>query len=189
MGGTPMPQFGPTPLTRRRLLAGAAATTTLIAAPSIVRAQVQAPKIPLVPPRSARDRLEEALARIADPEGEGARACLTVYLQAARIAADAADARARAGITLGPLDGAIVSIKDLFDVAGEPTRAGSKVLVDAPPAATDAPVVRRLRAAGSVILAKPNMTEFASSILGLNPHYGTPGNPADRTRIPGGSSS
>src|SRR6267378_5349411 len=150
----------------------------------MVRGQGQALKR-----RPARDRLEEAFSRIADPKGEGTRACLTVYTQVARDAADAADARARAGITLGPLDGAIVSIKDLFDVAGEPTRAGSKVLVDAPPAATDAPVVRRLRAAGSVIVAKTNMTEFAFSIIGLNPHYSTPGNPADRTRVPGGSSS
>ena len=58
---------------------------------------------------SARERLEAALGRIADPAGEGARACLTVYADAARSAADAADARTRAGITLGPLDGAIVS--------------------------------------------------------------------------------
>src|SRR5438105_1986179 len=57
------------------------------------------------------------------------------------------------------------------------------------PAAIDAPVVRRLRAAGAVIVAKTNMTEFAFSILGINPHYGTPGNPADRTRVPGGSTS
>jgi aspartyl-tRNA(Asn)/glutamyl-tRNA(Gln) amidotransferase subunit A len=139
--------------------------------------------------RPSRDRLEEALARIADPKGEGARACLTVYAETARAAADAADARARAGISLGPLDGTIVSIKDLFDVAGEPTRAGSKVLADAPAAATDALVVRRLRAAGSVIVAKTNMPEFAFSTVGANPHYGTPGNPADRTRVPGGSSS
>src|SRR5207248_11546221 len=82
-----------------------------------------------------------------------------------------------------------ISIKDLFDVAGEPTRAGSKVLVDAPPASTDAPVVRRLRAAGAVIVAKTNMVEFAFSGIGINPHYGTPGNPADRSRVPGGSSS
>src|SRR3954470_2324034 len=138
---------------------------------------------------SARDRLEQALARIADPAGEGARACLTVYTEAARAAADAADARTKSGISLGPLDGAIVTIKDLFDVAGEPTRAGSRILADAPPAKADAPVVRRLRAAGAVIVAKTNMTEFASSGVGMNPHYGTPGNPADRTRVPGGSSS
>ena len=95
----------------------------------------------------------------------------------------------RAGISLGPLDGAIVSIKDLFDVAGEPTRAGSKILKDAPPAKADAPVVRRLRAAGAVIVAKTGMSEFAFSGVGMNPHYGTPGNPADRARVPGGSSS
>jgi aspartyl-tRNA(Asn)/glutamyl-tRNA(Gln) amidotransferase subunit A len=139
--------------------------------------------------RSARDRLEEALARIADPKGEGARAYLTVYTKRARAEADAADARAAAGVTLGPLDGAIVGIKDLFDVAGEPTRAGSKILATAPPADADAPVVRRLRAAGSVIVGKTNMSEFAFLVIGANPHYGTPANPADRTRVPGGSSS
>jgi aspartyl-tRNA(Asn)/glutamyl-tRNA(Gln) amidotransferase subunit A len=138
---------------------------------------------------SARDRLEQALARIADPNGEGARACLTVYADAARAAADAADARTKAGISLGPLDGAIVSIKDLFDVAGEPTRAGSRIFADAASAKADAPVVRRLRAAGAVIVAKTNMSEFAFSGVGMNPHYGTPGNPADRARVPGGSSS
>lgn len=138
---------------------------------------------------SSRDRLEAALARIADPAGEGARTCLTVYAERARAEADAADARAKAEITLGPLDGVIVSIKDLFDVAGEPTRAGSKVCADDPPATRDAAIVRRLRAAGTVIVAKTNMTEFAITGIGHNPHYGTPANPFDRTRAPGGSSS
>ena len=139
---------------------------------------------------SSRDRLEQALARIADPKGEGVRACLTVYQDAARAAADAADARARLGISLGPLDGVIVSIKDLFDVAGEPTRAGSKILAEeAKPAAADAAIVRRLRAGGAVIVAKTNMVEFAFSGVGANPHFGTPGNPRDRARVPGGSSS
>jgi aspartyl-tRNA(Asn)/glutamyl-tRNA(Gln) amidotransferase subunit A len=139
---------------------------------------------------SARERLEAALGHIADPAGEGARACLTVYADMARAAADAADARARASITLGPLDGAIVSIKDLFDVAGEVTRAGSRVLAEeGKPASADAPVVQRLRAAGAVIVAKTNMSEFAFSGVGMNPHYGTPGNPADRARAPGGSTS
>ncbi len=139
---------------------------------------------------SCRDRLEQALARIADPKGEGARACLTVYADAARKAADAADARKARGAAIGPLDGVIVSIKDLFDVAGESTRAGSKILADeAPPAKSDAPIVQRLRAAGAVIVAKTNMTEFAFSGIGANPHYGTPGNPRDRTRVPGGSSA
>jgi len=141
-------------------------------------------------PHSARDRLERALSRIADPKGEGARACLTIYAAAARAAADAADARAALGVSLGPLDGAILTIKDLFDVASEPTRAGSKILAEEEkPAAADAPVVRRLRAAGAVILAKTNMTEFAVSAVGANPHFGTPGNPADRARVPGGSSA
>ena len=139
---------------------------------------------------SCRDRLEQALARIADPKGEGARACLTVYADAARAAADAADARAARGASLGPFDGTIVSIKDLFDVAGEPTRAGSKILAEeAAPAKADATVVQRLRAAGAVIIAKTNMTEFAFSGIGANPHFGTPGNPADRSRVPGGSSA
>ena len=139
---------------------------------------------------SARDRLDVAFAKIDDENGEGARACLTLYRDEAQAAADAADARARSGISLGPLDGAIVSIKDLFDVAGEVTRAGSSLLAEeGKPATQDAPVVRRLRAAGAVILAKTNMSEFAFSGLGLNPHYGTPGNPADRARVPGGSSA
>jgi len=172
---------------RRQFLGLAAA---LVAAPSIVRAQAPAPTIAAPARRSARDRLEEALARIADPTGEGSRACLTVYAQAARDAADAADARARAGISLGPLDGTVVAIKDLFDVAGEPTRAGSKLLAEeAKPATADAAAVRRLRAGGAVIVAKNNMSEFAYTYIGANPHYGTPGNPADRTRVPGGSSS
>ncbi len=140
--------------------------------------------------RNCRDRLEQALARIADPNGEGARACLTVYAKEARIAADAADARAARGAPLGPLDGVIISIKDLFDVAGEVTRAGSRILAEeAAPAVADAPVVQRLRAAGAVIIAKTNMTEFAFSGIGANPHFGTPGNPRNRTRVPGGSSS
>ena len=139
---------------------------------------------------SAGERLEAALARIDDPASEGARACLNVYREGAKAAAQAADARAKAGITLGPLDGAIVSIKDLFDVEGEITRAGSKVIAEeGKPAAADAPIVRRLRSAGAVIVAKTNMTEFAFSGVGANPHFGTPGNPFDRARIPGGSSS
>jgi len=139
---------------------------------------------------SCRDRLEQALARIADPQGEGKRACLTVYTDAACAAADAADARAALGISLGSLDGRIVSIKDLFDVAGEPTRAGSKILAEeAATAVADAAIVRRLRAGGAVIIAKTNMTEFAFSGIGANPHFGTPGNPRDRARVPGGSSA
>jgi aspartyl-tRNA(Asn)/glutamyl-tRNA(Gln) amidotransferase subunit A len=139
---------------------------------------------------SSRDRLEQSLQRIVDPAGEGARACLTAYADAARKAADAADARSKSGNSLGPLDGAIVTVKDLFDVAGEVTRAGSRVLAArGKPATADATIVSRLRAAGAVIVAKTNMTEFAYSGIGANPHFGTPGNPADRARVPGGSSS
>lgn len=141
-------------------------------------------------PFSSRDRLEQALTRIADPSGEGARACLTVYADTARQAADAADARAKAGKTLGSMDGVIVSIKDLFDVKGEVTRAGSRVLAsEGLVAAGDAPAVARLKAAGAVIVAKTNMSEFAFSGVGANPHFGTPGNPFDRSRVPGGSTS
>jgi aspartyl-tRNA(Asn)/glutamyl-tRNA(Gln) amidotransferase subunit A len=139
---------------------------------------------------TSRERTELALSRIADPAGEGKRSCLTVYAEAARTAADAADARATSGKSLGALDGAVITIKDLFDVKGEVTRAGSAMLAKrGKPAAADAPVVKRLREAGAVIVAKTNMTEFAFSGVGANPHFGTPGNPADRKRIPGGSSS
>ena len=139
--------------------------------------------------RASRDRLEAALAAIADPGGEGARTFTRVYADEARASADAADARARFGHRLSALDGSLVSIKDLFDVAGETTRAGTIVYAEAPPARIDAPVVARLRAAGAVIVGRTNMTELAFSGIGINPHYGTPANPADRTRVPGGSSS
>ncbi|WP_159911094.1 amidase [Pantoea sp. 18069] len=135
------------------------------------------------------ERTHQALRAIADAGDEGARIFTQVYRAPALAAAAAADARAAAGITLGPLDGRIVSIKDLFDVAGEATTAGSKVLRDAPPAARDAVIVQRLRAAGAILIGKTNMTEFAFSGIGINPHYGTPGNARDVTRIPGGSSA
>ncbi len=89
----------------------------------------------------------------------------------------------------GALAGIIVTIKDLFDVAGEVTLAGSTVLAGGAPAQADAPVVARLRAAGAVILGKTNMTEFAYSGLGLNPHYGTSSNALTAGAIPGGSSA
>jgi aspartyl-tRNA(Asn)/glutamyl-tRNA(Gln) amidotransferase subunit A len=135
-----------------------------------------------------RDQLEAILARLDARRGDE-RVFNRVYAEAARAAAEAADARREAGLSLGPLDGAIVSIKDLFDVAGETTTAGSVVLREAPPARKDATVVQRLRQAGAVIIGKTNMVEFAFSGLGLNPHYGTPGNATDPERIPGGSSS
>ncbi|MDP3085492.1 MAG: amidase [Rubrivivax sp.] len=112
----------------------------------------------------------------------------------ARAAAAAADARLAAGAPLPLLAGLAVSVKDLFDVAGQTTSAGSVVLGDAAPAKTDSAAVARLRGAGAALLGHTNMTEFAFSGVGLNPHHGTPANAAtaliDATpRIPGGSSS
>jgi aspartyl-tRNA(Asn)/glutamyl-tRNA(Gln) amidotransferase subunit A len=138
---------------------------------------------------TSTQKLEAALAAIAAAGDEGRRVFTRLYAGTARTAALAADRRAASGESLGPLDGRIVSIKDLFDVAGETTTAGSALLRDAAPAATDAVVVGRLRAAGAVIIGKTNMTEFAFSGVGINPHYGTPGNALDLSRIPGGSSS
>jgi aspartyl-tRNA(Asn)/glutamyl-tRNA(Gln) amidotransferase subunit A len=140
---------------------------------------------------TSRELCDEALARIDDPEGEGTRAFTEVYHAEARDAAVAADLQRRAGFVSSPLAGLPVSVKDLFDIAGRQTRAGSVVLDGAPPATADATIVARLRAAGAVIVGKTNMTEFAYSGLGINPHYGTPRAPYDRAtgRIPGGSSS
>ncbi|QEI09010.1 amidase [Pigmentiphaga aceris] len=138
---------------------------------------------------SSTQRLDAALSAIEQAGDEGRRIFTRVYVDTARAAARAADERAASGLSLGPLDGRIVAVKDLFDVAGEPTTAGSALLRDAAPATQDAPVVRRLRAGGAVIIGKTNMTEFAFSGVGLNPHYGTPGNAHDLLRIPGGSSS
>ncbi|HZD26991.1 MAG TPA: amidase [Alphaproteobacteria bacterium] len=140
---------------------------------------------------SARALSEAALARIEDPAGEGSRAFTKVYRDAALAEAEASDRLRTAGIVPSPLAGIPVSIKDLCDVAGETTLAGSTVRRGAPPAERDAPVLARLRAAGAVIVGRTNMTEFAMGTLGLNPHYGDAANPWDRAtrRIPGGSSS
>ena len=138
---------------------------------------------------TSRELVEAALGRIADPAGEGGRTFTKVYGDSARLAADAQDRLRKAGYVASPLAGLPVSIKDLFDVAGETTLAGSKALDDAPPAEADAPIVTRLRTAGAVIVGRTNMTEFAFSGVGINPHYSTPGNPHDRSLIPGGSSS
>ncbi len=140
---------------------------------------------------TSRVLVEECLARIADPAGQGARAFIKTDPDWARTLGDAMDALRRAGRAPGRYAGIPVALKDLFDVAGQPTPAGSRVLADAPQAATHAPVVQRLLAAGFVPVGRTNMTEFAFSGLGINPHYGTPLSPWDRAagRIPGGSSS
>ncbi len=140
---------------------------------------------------TSRQLVEQALSRIADPAGEGARAFLKVYAEQARAEADHADRLRRSGVVRSAVEGLPVSVKDLFDVGGDVTRAGSKLLSNAAPAAADAAAVARLRAAGAVILGRTNMVEFAFGTTGLNPHYGTPKNPWDRStgRVPGGSSS
>jgi aspartyl-tRNA(Asn)/glutamyl-tRNA(Gln) amidotransferase subunit A len=140
---------------------------------------------------SSRKLTEEALARIADPAGEGRRAFIKVYAESALAAADYADRLRKSGVRRSLVDGLPVSTKDLYDVAGDVTRAGSKIFSHNPPARVDAPAVARLRAAGAVLVGRTNMVEFAFGTTGINPHYGTPKSPWDRKtgRIPGGSSS
>ncbi|MDD2609117.1 MAG: amidase [Giesbergeria sp.] len=103
---------------------------------------------------------------------------------------------ARPEVTRLPLAGLAVSIKDLFDIEGQPTLAGSVALADAPAAVEDAPVVSRLRSAGATLIGRSTMAEFAFSGVGTNPHYGTPAAYDGRfgalpgpARVPGGSSS
>jgi len=109
----------------------------------------------------------------------------------ARAEAEASSRRIREGRSLGVLDGIPIAWKDLFDLEGKVTTAGSTVLAREPAAQADAAVVATLKAAGMVVVGRTNMSEFAFSGLGINPHYGTPENPAstDVPRIPGGSSS
>jgi len=141
---------------------------------------------------SARKLVEECLAKIADPAGEGQRTFIRVDKDAALDAADAMDRLRRANAAPSRFAGIPVSIKDLFDIKGQVTRAGSRALEEgATPAAQDAPVVARLRQAGFVVIGRTNMTEFAFSGIGINPHYGTPKGAWKRGEghIPGGSSS
>jgi len=140
---------------------------------------------------SSRELVEQALARIEDRSGEGGRAFLKVYADAARADAAYADRLRQAGVRRSAVDGLPVSLKDLFDVAGDITRAGSKIRGNEPKAILDAPAVARLRAAGAVFIGRTNMVEFAFGGVGFNPHYGTPKNPYERSvgRVPGGSSS
>jgi aspartyl-tRNA(Asn)/glutamyl-tRNA(Gln) amidotransferase subunit A len=140
---------------------------------------------------SATALAEECLAAARDPGGEGGRVYTALFEDTSLEHAKASDRRLAGGHPARALEGLPISVKDLVDIAGRVTRAASLALPDATPAAADAPVIARLRAAGAVILGKTNMTEFAYSGLGLNPHFGTPLNPFDRRtrRIPGGSSS
>ena len=134
---------------------------------------------------------ELALARAQDAAGEGARVFTKLYAESALAQARASDTLRAAGIVRSAVEGLPISIKDLFDIEGETTMAGSVAREGEPVADENAEVVQRLIAAGAVIIGRTNMTEFAYSGLGINPHYGTPLNPYDRAtgRIPGGSSS
>ena len=118
----------------------------------------------------SRDLIEEALARINDKSGEGARTFLKVHAEQALAAADFYDRLRASGAVPSRFAGIPLSLKDLFDIAGDVTTAGSRVLRDAPPAPRDAPAVARLRAAGFIPIGRTNMTEFAFSGIGINPH-------------------
>jgi aspartyl-tRNA(Asn)/glutamyl-tRNA(Gln) amidotransferase subunit A len=140
---------------------------------------------------SARRLVEECIARIADPAGEGQRVFIHVDKDAAIEAADAMDRLRKAKAAPSRFAGIPVSIKDLFDIKGQVTRAGSRALDDSPPAQADATVVARLRRTGFIVIGRTNMTEFAYSGIGINPHYGTPKSAWQRGtgHVPGGSSS
>jgi aspartyl-tRNA(Asn)/glutamyl-tRNA(Gln) amidotransferase subunit A len=140
---------------------------------------------------SARKIVEGCLARIADTSGEGAQAFIHVDAEAAIEAAEAMDRLRKIKAAPSPYAGIPVSIKDLFDIRGQVTRAGSRALEDSAPAEADAPVVARLRRAGFVVIGRTNMTEFAYSGIGINPHFGTPKSVWQRSvgHVPGGSSS
>ena len=140
---------------------------------------------------SSRALVEECVARILDPAGEGRRVFLKVHADQARASADYIDTLRRHGAAPSRFAGIPVSVKDLFDVAGDVTTAGSVALRDVPAATRDATAVARIRAAGLIPIGRTNMTEFAFSGVGMNPHYDTPRNPYDRAtgRMPGGSSS
>lgn len=139
---------------------------------------------------TSRALVEESLAAI-EASPEGSRAFIAVHTEAARETADAVDVMRKAGTAVSAYAGIPMSVKDLYGVRGETTAAGSKVLRDSAPEGEDCPTIARCRQAGFVFMGRTNMTEFAYSGLGLNPHYGTPRSPWDREtgRIPGGSSS
>jgi amidase/aspartyl-tRNA(Asn)/glutamyl-tRNA(Gln) amidotransferase subunit A len=141
---------------------------------------------------TARGLVDRALAIAGTPPA--AAAFVAASAAAAGAAADSADAAIAAGRDPGALAGLAVSVKDLFDVAGEVTAAGSTILRETPAAVADAPAVARLRAAGAAFVGRTHMTEFAFSGVGLNPHLPLLANPATLAldpvpRIPGGSTS
>ncbi len=140
---------------------------------------------------TSRQLVEDCLAAIEAPDGEGTRAFMQVNANTARAEADRWDTRRKNGQKIPPFAGIPMALKDLFDVEGDVTRAGSTVLRNAAPATKDAPCIHRLRNAGFIFMGRTTMVEFAFGGLGQNPHYGTPLSVYDRAtgRVPGGSSS
>src|ERR1700719_3725442 len=140
---------------------------------------------------SARKLVDQCLARIADASGEGARAFIHVDAEAAIEAAEAMDRLREVKAAPSRFAGIPVSVKDLFDIRGQVTRAGSRALEDSAPASADAPVVARVRRAGFIVIRRTHKTEVAYSGIGINPHYGTPKSAWQRNvgHVPGGSSS
>ena len=140
---------------------------------------------------SSLELTQQMIKRAQDPKGQGAKVYTKLFEEQALRAAQASDLLRSAGLSRSMLEGIPISVKDLFDVKGQVTTSGSVVLKNAPAAVVDSTVVQRLRAAGAVVIGMTNMTEFAYSGLGINPHYGTPLSPWDRQtgHIPGGSSS
>jgi aspartyl-tRNA(Asn)/glutamyl-tRNA(Gln) amidotransferase subunit A len=136
---------------------------------------------------SAQERCEQALARAAAPAAQSTM--ITITSRRARREADHSDERRRNGTLRSPLDGVPIVWKDVFDVAGTVTTCGSESLRDQPPAVVDSALVRRAHELGMVTIGKTNLSEFAFSGLGINQHFGTPVNPLDPARVPGGSSS
>ncbi|MBB2168276.1 amidase [Gluconacetobacter aggeris] len=139
---------------------------------------------------SCERRVHEIIERLERGARETRHVFRVVHADTALEAARASDRRLAAGCPLGRLDGRIVSVKDLFDEKGSVTVAGSRILENAgKPAQADAMAVGLLRAAGCVVIGRTAMSELAFSGVGINPHFGTPDNPIDSSRIPGGSSS
>ena len=138
---------------------------------------------------TAVQRVASALEGAASPAAQ--HVFTKLHADAAHATAQYCDAETQAGRSLGALHGVCITLKDNIDVAGETTMAGGVVCAGEAPVLHDAPVVQRLREAGAVVLGKTNMSEFAFSGVGINPHHGTPANPADpaQARVPGGSSS
>lgn len=140
---------------------------------------------------TSRQLTEQCLSRIEEDADQAQKVYLQLFAAQALAQSDAIDQLKKQGIILSPLMGLPISVKDLIDVEGCPTSAGSKFLADIRPVTKSATVVKHLQAAGLVILGKTNMVEFAYSGVGINPHFGTPINPYHKEEqlVPGGSSS